>query len=125
MAEISFTKHVTLAVGVRDFDKAVAWYGDVLGSEVVYRLDDIAWGELTSPIEGVTLGLGETEEVKEGGITPTWGIDDLDAARAELERKGVKMDDLVEYPGMVRLTTFYDPDGNPWMFAESQRGETD
>lgn len=35
------------------------------------------------------------------------------------------MDDLVEYPGMVRLTTFHDPDGNPWMFAESQRGETD
>ena len=46
---------------------------------------------------------------------------DLDAARASLEQKGVKLDDLVEIPDMVRLTTFYDPDGNPWMFAQSLR----
>jgi hypothetical protein len=29
------------------------------------------------------------------------------------------VDDTSEVPGKVKLATFYDPDGNPWMFAQA------
>ena len=41
---------------------------------------------------------------------------------------GVKIDDVFDVQGMVKLMGFYDPDGNPWMFAETTRdvsGRTD
>ncbi len=53
-----------------------------------------------------------------GSTVPTFGVTDLDAARGRLEANGVKFDDTSEVPGMVRLATFYDPDGNPWMLAQ-------
>ena len=30
----------------------------------------------------------------------------------------VTVEDWHEIPGMVRLSTFYDPDGTPWMLAQ-------
>ena len=30
----------------------------------------------------------------------------------------MKVEDWHEIPGMVRLSTFYDPDGTPWMLAQ-------
>ena len=48
------------------------------------------------------------------------GVTDIDAARTELEAKGVRFEgDIVELPGLVKLATFYDPDGNRYMFAQS------
>ena len=65
----------------------------------------------------------------DGTITLSSSVRDLDAgirrprhrrARAELEAKGVRFDgDTVEVPGMVKLATFFDPDGNRYMFAQS------
>jgi hypothetical protein len=46
-------------------------------------------------------------------------VKDIQAARAHLESNGVRFDgDTYEIQGMVKLATFYDPDGNPWMLAE-------
>ena len=51
---------------------------------------------------------------------PTFGVKDIAAARAHLESLGTKFDsDTYEIEGMVKLATFYDPDGNAWMLAES------
>ena len=57
--------------------------------------------------------------VGQGAITPTFRVVDIDAARGHLEGNGVRCDgETNEVPGMVRLATFYDPDGNPWMLAQ-------
>ena len=68
---------------------------------------------------GIIIGLGQTEELKHGGTVPTFGVKDIVAARAHLESLGTKFDgDTYEIDGMVKLATFYDPDGNAWMLAE-------
>ena len=54
-----------------------------------------------------------------GNITPTFGVRDIDAAIAELRGQDVKVEDWHEIPEMVRLSTFYDPDGTPWMLAQT------
>ncbi|HSD03011.1 MAG TPA: VOC family protein [Gaiellales bacterium] len=57
------------------------------------------------------------------GATLTFGVADIDAARAHLEAHDVRFDgETSEVPGMVRLATFYDPDGNTFMLAQRLDG---
>jgi CreA protein len=117
-----YDRQLVISVPVSNFEAAVAWYTDLLGFGVEYRLDEYGWGELRTPYPGVYIGLGQNEEVKHGGPTPTFGVKDIAAARSHLESRDVRFDgDTYDVGGMVKLATFYDPDGNAWMLAESKR----
>lgn len=117
----TYKENITLASSVRDLDKSIAWFKEMLGFELVFRIDEAQWAELSSPSKSVTIGLGVNEEVNgQGGTTPVFEVEDIANARGELEAKGVKFDgDTVEIPDMVKLATFFDPDGNTYMFSES------
>jgi CreA protein len=115
-----YSDNITISVNVANLEKAIDWYRDVLGFEVEYKLAEYGWCEVSSPVTGVTLGLGQAEEPKVGGITPTFGVKDIDAARKHLESREVRFDgDTYEIDGMVKLATFYDPDGNSFMLAQN------
>jgi CreA protein len=115
-----YAQHLTISVNVSNFDAAVEWYRKALGFEIVYRLDQYGWGEVRTPLGGVTIGLSQSEELKHGGTVPTFGVKDIEAARSHLESLDTRFDgDTYEIEGMVKLATFYDPDGNAWMLAES------
>ena len=117
---IAYADHLTAAIGVSDFARSLAWYRDVLGFEVAYTLDDWGWAELRSPVTGANIGIGQEEQVHPaGGATVTFGVADIDAARAWLEAHDTRFDgETREIEGMVRLATFYDPDGNTLMLAQ-------
>jgi catechol 2,3-dioxygenase-like lactoylglutathione lyase family enzyme len=116
----AFDRQLVISVNVSSFDAAVEWYRRALGFEVVYRIDEYGWGELRTPWNGVTIGLSETEELKHGGTVPTFGVKDVAAARAHLESLGTRFDgETYDVGGMVKLATFYDPDGNAWMLAQA------
>ena len=122
--KIAFDGGLTCALGVSDLDRSIAWYQDTLGMELQYRMDDMAWCELRSPVARVNLGLSQVEqpEVK-GGATLTFGVKDIDQARAALEKASVRFDgDTITIEGMVRLATFFDPDGNTLMFYQDLTG---
>jgi catechol 2,3-dioxygenase-like lactoylglutathione lyase family enzyme len=105
-------------VNVSDYDRALAWYRDILGFELAYELKQYGWCELKTPF-GFNIGLGQAETVAQGNVTPTFGVRDIDASLAHLHEHGVKAEDWHEIPSMVRLATFYDPDGTPWMLAQA------
>ena len=111
---------LTLAMQVKDMNKAQAWYRDILGFTPLYTVDDMGWCELATEVKDVNVGLSQVEEPKVGaGPVPTFGVKDIDAARSELESKDVRFDgDTQTIPGMVRLATFYDPDGNALMLYQ-------
>ena len=114
-----YADSIVISVNVSNFDAAVEWYGKALGFEVIYRLDQYGWGELRTPLDAVQIGLGQSEELKQGGTVPTFRVKDIDAARAHLESLDTRFDgETYEIDGMVRLATFYDPDGNAWMLAQ-------
>lgn len=118
----AYNSNLTIAVNVSDIEKSIEWYKDALGLELVYKLDQYGWCEMSTATKGVTIGIGQSEDLKVGGTTPTFGVEDIDAARKHLESLNVKFDgDTYEIEGMVKLCTFYDPDGNPFMLAESLR----
>jgi len=125
--ELGFDGALTCAMQCANLDTAIAWYQDVLGFDLLYRVDEIGWCELQSPVARVNVGLSEVEapEVR-GGATPTFGVTDVDSARAALESKGVAFDGETQtIPSLVKLATFYDPDGNKFMLAEDLSGQTD
>jgi catechol 2,3-dioxygenase-like lactoylglutathione lyase family enzyme len=108
---------------VSDYARALAWYRDVLGFEVVFELPEWGWAQLQSPVQGLLVGIGQSEKVKAGGgATLTFTVEDIDAARTYLEGEGVRFDgDTSKVEDMVRLATFYDPDGNALMLAQQLR----
>ncbi len=61
-----YNENLTISVGVSDMEKAIEWYGDVLGLELVYKLEQHGWCEMSTATKHVTIGLGQTEEVKPG-----------------------------------------------------------
>ena len=111
---------LTCGMGVRDLEASLAWYQDLLGFKLLYHLKDMGWCELATEIKGVNVGLSQVEspEVK-GGATLTFGVKDIDAARKLLEAKEVRFDGPTQtIPDMVKLVTFYDPDGNKLMLYQ-------
>ena len=122
MPDFSYNGTITLSSSVKDLDASIAWFRDILGFEEVFKVAEAGWAEVSSPAEGVSIGLAQTDAGVEGsgGSVPVFGVVDIEAARAELETKGVEFaGDIVELPGMVKLATFFDPDGNRYMFAQS------
>jgi catechol 2,3-dioxygenase-like lactoylglutathione lyase family enzyme len=111
---------LTCPMEAKDMEASIKWYEDVLGFELMYRVDEIGWCEMKTPVANVHLGLSQVEAPKvEGGATLTFGVKDVEAAKAHVEGHDVRTDgDIVTYPGMVKLLTFYDPDGNKLMFAQ-------
>jgi len=119
-AEMRYQPACTIATSVKDLDAAIAWYTEVLGFEILYRVDEISWCELKTPVPGLHLGLGAREHPAVKGCLPVWDVDDVDAARARLEGKNVRFDGETQViPGMVKLATFFDPDGNGYMLSET------
>jgi catechol 2,3-dioxygenase-like lactoylglutathione lyase family enzyme len=117
---ITYDGGLTCSCGVTDLDRSIAWYRDVLGFELLYHMQDIAWCELKTGVERVNIGLGVREQAGgSGGATLTFGVTDIEAAKAALDAAGVRQDGPIrDIPGMVRLLTFFDPDDNALMFYQ-------
>ncbi|MEZ5708050.1 MAG: VOC family protein [Blastomonas sp.] len=111
---------LTCSIGVSNLDASIAWYQDILGFELLYKVDDLAWCELASSVARVNVGLSQVEDAGgKGGATLTFGVTDIDAAKAELDARSVRQDGPIrDIPGMVRLLTFYDPDDNALMLYQ-------
>ena len=118
---IEFDGRLTCAMQCGDLGKAIAWYEETLGFTLLYRMDDMGWCEIQSPVDKVFVGLSEVEEPEvKGGATLTFGVTDIDVARTLLESRGVAFDgDTMIIPDMVKLATFYDLYGNKLMLFEA------
>lgn len=122
MAQISYGPTALAAVNVTNFQDAATWFKDMLGFELDYSLDDMGWGEVKTGVPGFTIGVQQVEQMPHagGGATITLSVTDIDSARAYLEGNGVRFDgETTVIPEMVKLATFFDPDGNSYMFAQS------
>ena len=110
---------------VDDMEKAVAFYRDKLGLSVKYESAD--WVELDAG--NVTIALRRFGSGPEGrpelgvgeGATLVFEVDNIKAAQAELESKGIKIiDGIFEY-GSVKLAAFEDLNGNVLQIYEHVR----
>ena len=118
----------TVFLPVSDQDRSLAFFRDTLGFEV--RTDDrvsedYRWIEVAPPGAYTVIALvppTSGDDPKPGGRAP-FGFDtpDLDAAMADLGRRGVQFEDVMGGDGssMPRMAFFLDPDGNRFSLVQS------
>jgi len=97
----------------RSFDAAAAFYGDVLGLECSARYEKIPGGEFETG--SLTLQVVEAEAIGlelNPAKNPIALHVDVEAARAELESRGVSFKGETLESGVCRMAFFEDPDGN-------------
>ena len=100
-----------------DMDRAIAFYGDVLGLELTYRVGE-GWAQFRAGSVALALHGTEEADLPPGG-TIVFRVDDLDEATSSLRQRGVVFHgNEAEIPGVGRFATFHDPDGNPVQLIE-------
>lgn len=109
-----------VALPTRDIEAASDFYGDVLGLERSKR-----WQREGAPAMGaefengtVTIALMAVDlfgiEFQPTRVPIAFRVDDVAAARAELESRGVRFLDTID-SGVCHMAIFNDPDGNALM----------
>lgn len=119
--KLKYDGEMNCALSVSNLEEASAWYQEMLGLEISFHVKEMGWVEFKTPIAGLTLGLSQVEKVEpKGGGTLVFGVVDIDEARAQLEAKNVRFDgETMTIPGMTKLATFFDLDGNTLMLAQN------
>jgi len=123
MPSVALNDKITISFTVSDRAATAKWYETHFGFKEIFSFDPAGWTELSTNTPGVTLGLGDAMEAKPWNSIPVFGVDDLDTSRKALEAAAVKFDgETIVVDGMVKVATFYDPDGNAVMMAEDLSG---
>jgi predicted enzyme related to lactoylglutathione lyase len=106
-----------ITVPTRDFDKANEFYGDVLGLE-----RSIRWGTMPAcefETGSLTIAIMQSDafgvEFAPHSHPIALHVDDVAAAREELEEKGVTFAAETMDSGVCHMAHFRDPDGNALM----------
>jgi predicted enzyme related to lactoylglutathione lyase len=110
---------------VSDLGRAVGFYRDVLGLDLVQR-DGDSWVEFD--VGGRRLALhavAEGQPVQAGGATAVFSVNDLDEAAALLEDRGVTAVHEGDVEGFARFASFLDPDGNTFQLIEYARAQVE
>ena len=107
-----------IAVPTQDYDKADAFYGDVLGLERSKQWGDMPAREYETGSLTIAIMQSDAFGQQFGRHTAPIAlqVDDVEAARAELEAKGVKFHADTIDSGVCHMALFSDPDGNQLMF---------
>jgi len=106
-----------ITVPTQDYEKADAFYGDVLGLERSKQ-----WGSMPArefETGSLTLALMQSDafgiEFAHHSHPVALHVDDVEAARKELEEKGVEFAADTMDSGVCHMAYFRDPDGNALM----------
>ncbi len=116
-----------VSVPVADQAKAKAFYTGVLGFEVVtdnpMGEGKARWIQLRPKGAETSISLVTWFEVmKPGGLRGTvLEVDDMDATRALLAKRGLETGDVMDEP-WGKFSLFEDPDGNGWILHELPKG---
>jgi catechol 2,3-dioxygenase-like lactoylglutathione lyase family enzyme len=114
-----------VCVPTQDFDRAVAFYGDVLGLPERKR-----WGTMPGcefQAGPLTLAVMQSDafgqEFRPNALPIAFHVDDVAAARAALQAKGVEFSGDIIDSGVCHQAIFHDPDGNPLDLHHRYKGE--
>jgi catechol 2,3-dioxygenase-like lactoylglutathione lyase family enzyme len=103
-----------ITLPAEDFEESVHFYGTVLGLPPVKRWGDMPAAEFQAG--NLTIAIMEPtafgQEFRSHGLPIALQVDDVDAARAELEGQDVQFVSDVMDSGVCHHAIFLDPSGN-------------
>ena len=104
-----------VSVFTRDIPRAKDFYAGTLGLEIESESEsdlEFRCGQVTLDVFDPS-SIGQEFAVSPAGLALR--VQDVDAARSELEAKGVRFDGDTVETGVCRMAFFKDPDGNQLM----------
>jgi catechol 2,3-dioxygenase-like lactoylglutathione lyase family enzyme len=103
-----------ITVATEDFDRAIEFYGSVLGLPESKRWGDMPGVEFETG--NLTIAVMQSDafgiEFQANNHPIALRVDDVEAARAELESRGVEFKGDTIDSGVCHQALFEDPDGN-------------
>jgi predicted enzyme related to lactoylglutathione lyase len=107
-----------VAIPVSDVDRAKTFYTEQVGfnADHDHRVgDELRFVQLTPPGSAcsIALGTGITDAAPGSVRGVQLVVSDIEAARAELDGRGVDVSEVQEFP-WGSFVFFSDPDGNRW-----------
>jgi predicted enzyme related to lactoylglutathione lyase len=99
----------TVWLPVTDMGRAVSFYRDSLGLDVIEHDGD--WSEVTAGDQRIGLNEGESP-AGDGGAVIAFGVDDIDSTVEELKGNGVEFADGISEHPWGKIAPFKDLDGN-------------
>ena len=101
-----------ISVPVTDMERSMAFYGETLGLELESEGDsdlEFRCGQVTLDVFDPS-SIGQPFAPSPAGLALR--VPDVDAARIELEAKGIVFDGETRQTAVCRMAFFTDPDGN-------------
>ena len=111
-----------VAVAVSDFARARKFYEETLELKPASQAEGVPWVEYE--VGAVTIGVGQHPawQPSRDGTTIAFEVDDIDAAIAQLQERGVAFDmEKTETP-VCWMAQFRDPDGNKLLVHKRKVG---
>jgi len=104
---------------VVDYEQAKSFYQDELEFELVLEDQDSKWAEFQiSPGAKMAIhGVKATNANPIGALV--LDVENLEKSELWLRGKGIKLTDKEEIPGLAKLASFSDPDGNAIQLSQS------
>jgi predicted enzyme related to lactoylglutathione lyase len=103
-----------VTIPTKDFERAAAFYEDVIGLERAKQWGKMPAGEFETG--NLTLAIMQTDafgiEFSPHSVPIALHVEDVEAARAELEGKGIEFMGETIDSGVCLQALFKDPDGN-------------
>jgi catechol 2,3-dioxygenase-like lactoylglutathione lyase family enzyme len=103
-----------ITVGTKDYDAAAKFYGEVLGLPFGKRWGNMPAGEFETG--SLTIAVMQSDafgiEFRPNNHPIALHVDDVEAARAELQSRGVEFKGDILDSGVCHQAFFEDPDGN-------------
>ena len=103
-----------IAMPTQDYERAAQFYGEVLGLPFGKRWGDMPAGEFETG--NLTIAVMQTDafgiEFKPHCVPIEFHVEDFDAARSELEARGIEFEGETLDSGVCWQAFFLDPDGN-------------
>lgn len=107
---------------VTDWQRAKSFYREALGLQPTFGSDEMGWQQYAvgegSPDIAIARAQPGQKVTGDGGAVVVLAVIDIEAGRQRLLAKNVRCDEVTVIPNIVKLCTFYDPDGNRLQLAQ-------
>lgn len=105
---------------VSNLAQTLAFYTEKLGCKELFYNADHKEAILTTNTKDCVIGFAESQSIVPSSTCITFEVENIEQAVQILQQKGVEFKDgIIELPGVIKLATFFDPDG--YMLMLSQR----
>lgn len=114
-----FKPGVGIHYNVSNLEQTLSFYTEKLGFKELYYDANNRQAMLTTNTKDCFIGFAEAQSLVPSSTCTTFEVENIEQAVQILQQKGVEFKGgIFEVPSLVKLATFFDPDGYKLMLSE-------